>query len=158
MNVLRNFLVRYQPFGDEYDKMFRSFLREIEDKQAIRLTFDQQKAYDDRSVLYLNIYHPIICACLNYFIQKEDKSKTSFSYAIRNDEAIPAGSVYYLAVYKLSTSRMIQGIRKSTDTLFPVVFDDDICLIIQCICIAIAILFPLKRVMCSLLKPELYTQ
>lgn len=123
MNILRNFLVRYQPFGDEYDKMFRSFLREIEDKQAIRLTFDQQKAYDDRSVLYLNIYHPIICACLNYFIQKEDKSKTSFSYAIRNDEAIPVGSVYYLAVYKLSTSRMIQGIRKSTDTLFPIVFD-----------------------------------
>ena len=121
--ALRNFLVRNQPSGDEYDQLFNSFIRSLDDKLTFRLTFKQELAYDDRSLIFINIYHPLICACQNYFQTKDDKISTSFSYALRADDVMPAGGHYFLAVYKLSTSRMVQGIKKTSAELFPVLYD-----------------------------------
>ena len=121
--ALRNFLVRNQPSGDEYDQLFNSFIRSLDDKLTFRLTFKQELAYDDRSLIFVNIYHPLICACQNYFQAKDDKISTSFSYALRSDDVMPAGGHYFLAVYKLSTSRMVQGIKKTSAELFPVLYD-----------------------------------
>ena len=121
--ALRNFLVRNQPTGEEYDQMFNSFLRALDDRLSFRLTFAQELAYDDRSLTFVNIYHPLICACQNYFQTKDDRISTSFSYALRADEMMPAGGHYFLAVYKLMTSRMVQGIKKTNAELYPVLYD-----------------------------------
>lgn len=120
---LRNFLVRYQPAGEEYDQLFNSFIRSLEDRLTFRLTFKQELAYDDRSLVFVNIYHPLICACQNYFQTKDDRISTSFSYALSADETMPAGGHYFLAVYKLMTSRMVQGIKKTNAELFPILYD-----------------------------------
>lgn len=122
-NILKNFLIRYQPSGDEFDALFRGFLRSIEDSISFRLTFNQEKAYEDRSLAYINIYHPIIYACLNYFIATEDKNKTTFSYSVEHNELLESGHTFFLGVYKLSTSRMVQGVKKISETLFPVAYD-----------------------------------
>ena len=122
-NVLKNFLIRYQPSGDEFDALFRGFIRSIEDSMTFRLTFNQEKAYEDRSLAYINIYHPIIYACLNYFIATEDKNKTTFSYSVEHNELLESGNTFFLGVYKLSTSRMVQGVKKISETLFPVAYD-----------------------------------
>lgn len=121
--ALRNFLVRYQPSGEEYDQLFNSFIRSLDDRLSFRLTFTQELAYDDRSLIFVNIYHPLICACQNYFQTKDDRISTSFSYALKADEMMPAGGHYFLAVYKLMTSRMVQGIKKTNAELYPVLYD-----------------------------------
>lgn len=121
--VLKTFMDAYPPVGEEAETAFRRFVADIQGKHTLRLTFNQQKAYDNRSLFYLNIYHPIIQACLNYFIKKDEKSKTTFCYAIRDTEKQFKGTVYYLAIYQLSTHRIVQGVEKRVETLLPLLYD-----------------------------------
>ena len=120
--ILQNFLTQYQPGGDEYATMFRQFKREIEDKQAIRMTFNQQVAYDNSKLLFMNIYNPIIQACLSYFHKHDDESKTSFCYALTNDDLLQKGAAYYLIVYQMSVTRKVLGVPKHTETLLPLLY------------------------------------
>ena len=120
--VLQNFLTQYQPGGDEYSTMFRQFKREIEDKQSIRMTFNQQVAYDNNKLLFMNIYNPIIQACLSYFHKHDEESKTSFCYALTNDNMLQKGSTYYLIVYQMSVTRRVLGVPKHTETLLPLLY------------------------------------
>lgn len=121
--VLKNFLTKYQPFGEEHDVAFKHFKNEIEDTLAIQMTFNQTLAYENNKLLFMNIYHPIIQACLMYFNEKEDKNNTSFCYAIKADNNLPQGNAYYLAVYRLKVTRKVAGIPKTTESLLPIVYD-----------------------------------
>lgn len=121
--ILQNFLTQYQPGGDEYATMFRQFKREIEDKQSIRMTFNQQVAYDNSKLLFMNIYHPIIQACLCYFHKHDDESKTSFCYALTYDDLLQKGCSYYLIVYQMSVTRRVLGVPKHTETLLPLLYN-----------------------------------
>ena len=120
--ILLNFLTLYQPNGEENATLFRQFKREIEDKQSIRMTFNQQTAYDNSKLLFMNIYNPIIQACLNYFIKHDDESKTSFCYALTNDDLLQKDSSYYLIVYQMSVTRKVLGVPKRTETLLPLLY------------------------------------
>ena len=120
--ILVNFLTQYQPIGEENATLFRQFRREIEDKQSIRMTFNQQTAYDNSKLLFMNIYNPIIQACLNYFIKHDDESKTSFCYALTNDDLLQKDSSYYLIVYQMSVTRKVLGVPKRTETLLPILY------------------------------------
>ena len=121
--ILLNFLTQYQPNNEESATLFRLFRREIEDKQSIRMTFNQQVAYDNPKLLFMNIYNPIIQACLNYFIRHDDESKTSFCYALTNDNMLQKDSSYYLIVYQMSVTRRVLGVPKQTDTLLPLLYN-----------------------------------
>lgn len=121
--ILHNFLTQNQPAGEENASLFRLFKREIEDKHAIRLTFNQQKAYDNNKLQFLNIYHPLIQACLCFFLKKEDKAKTSFCYALTADDLLKNGNPYYMIVYQIEVSRMVLGVPKKSYTLLPLAYD-----------------------------------
>lgn len=121
--ILQNFLTQYQPAGDENAANFRQFKREIEDKNTIRMTFNQQKAYDNFKLMFVNIYHPIIQACLNYFEKHNDKTKTSFCYALTHDETLDVGQSYYLIVYQICVSRKVLGVVKHTESLLPLLYN-----------------------------------
>ena len=123
--ILLNFLTQNQPDGEENATMFRQFRNEIEDKQAIRMTFNQQVAYDNSKLLFMNIYNPIIQACLNYFRKHDDESKTSFCYALSSDDVLKKGTAYYMVVYQMSITRKVLGVPKRTDTLLPLLYSVD---------------------------------
>ena len=121
--ILSNFLLQNQPNGEENAIMFRHFRREIEDKQSIRMTFNQQTAYNNRKLLFMNIYNPIIQACLNFFAKHDDETKTSFCYALTNDDLLQKGSSYYLIVYQMSVIWMVMDVPKRTETLLPLLYN-----------------------------------
>lgn len=123
--ILLNFLTQNQPDGEENATMFRQFRNEIEDKQAIRMTFNQQVAYDNSKLLFMNIYNPIIQACLNYFRKHDDESKTSFCYALASDDILRKDTAYYMVVYQMSITRKVLGVPKRTDTLLPLLYSVD---------------------------------
>lgn len=123
IRTLQNFLTQYQPAGEEFTTMFRQFKNEIEGVTEINLTFNQQVAYDNIKLMFLNIYHPIIQACLNYFSRQVDDSKKSFCYALNGDDLLMAGATYYLIVYQLSVKRYVLGVPKKTETLLPLLYD-----------------------------------
>ena len=121
--ILQNFLTRYQSGGEENETMFHQFKREIDGKQALRMTFNQQIAYDNNKLLFMNIYNPIIQACLNYFHKSDDGLKTSFCYALTNDTLLQRGLSYYLVVYQISVTRNVLGVPKHTETLQPLLYN-----------------------------------
>jgi len=121
--VFSNFLTTNQPEGEENALAFRRFKRSLDDLSRILVTFNQQKAYDDSSLIFLNIYHPVIQACLKYFSTHQDDSKKSFCYALNSDDVLTAGKYYYLGIYQFITSRAFQGVQKKSESLLPFVFD-----------------------------------
>jgi hypothetical protein len=116
-------LLRNQADGEENNLAFRRFRRPLEDMEHIYVTFSQQKAYDDRSLLFLNIYHPIIQACLKYFLNNEDKAKTSFCYSLKSDDILKTGSAYYMGMFQFTITRMVQGVQKHSESMQPFVFN-----------------------------------
>ena len=120
--VLSNFLTSYQPEGDEYETYFHQFKQNIDSLKSIRMTFNQEKAYDSNKVMFVNMYHPIIQAAVNYYQKKSNKLNTSFCYALNSDETLKTGEAYYLAVYKISFIRKIMGVKKHSEKLLPILF------------------------------------
>jgi superfamily II DNA or RNA helicase len=121
--ILRNFLTQYCENNDEATISVNQFKRKIEDVESFRVTFDQKIAYENPSINYLNIYHPLIQACLNYFVMNDDETKTSFSYALNADELLHEGNRYYMGLYQLTTTRVIQNITKSSAEIIPILYN-----------------------------------
>ena len=121
--ILRNFLTQYADNHDEAAISLSQFKRQIDDQTSFLITFSQDVAFEDRSVLFLNIYHPMIQACLNYFVQNTDDGNTSFSYALKADELLHEGNRYYLGLYEIYSERMVQNVKKKNAELLPVVFN-----------------------------------
>lgn len=121
-HIFRNFLTKYEPLGEEYVAMFRQFKREIDEKQSIQMTFNQKIAYENNKILFVNMYHPIIQACLNFFHQYDNKSKISFCYALTSDSLLPQGNTYYMVVYQVNVIRKVLGVFKRMETLLPLLY------------------------------------
>jgi hypothetical protein len=122
-SALKNFLTQYGDTSDEGAISLSQFRSRIIDSSNFKLTFSQEVAYDNPNIHYLNIYHPFIHACLNYIVKNEDETHTSFSYALDADDLLQSGSKYYLGLYQISSSRMVQGVEKKTAELLPIVFN-----------------------------------
>ena len=121
--IFSDFLLRNQTEGEENEIAFRRFRHSLEEMEHIYVTFSQEKAYENRSLLFLNIYHPIIQACLKYSLSSEDSTKTSFCYSLKADDILKAGSAYYMGTFQFTTSRVVQGVIKHSETMLPFVFN-----------------------------------
>ncbi len=122
-NILRNFLTQYgDETSDENRLNLNAFKRKVDGLQSFRLTFDQDKAYEDSTLIYMNIYHPFIMACLKYLTHEDQKSKNAFSYSVAADEVLNEGDKFYLGVYRLKTSRKVNADNKDTFELLPVLY------------------------------------
>jgi superfamily II DNA or RNA helicase len=121
--VVSKFITRFSDNTDESAINAKQFKHKIEDKLSFRVTFNQEVAYEHANINYLNIYHPFIQACLNYFLQNDDKSNKTFSYALKADDMLHAGERYYMGLYQLTSSRSIQGVKKESANLIPVLYN-----------------------------------
>lgn len=125
LKALSSFLAKYQPAGDENNSLFKQFINSIEDKQVVRITFNQEVAYHHRDIVFINLYNPIIQAALEYFAQQSATKDRTFKFDIKKSDLnfeLEKGN-YFLAVYQLETSKMIFGTKKITNTLYPILYD-----------------------------------
>ena len=125
--ILKKFLSDYMPNNQDGIKLFTGYIRKIEDKQELLLTFDQDKAFKEKSLSYVNIYHPIIQAGIKMYENVTDKSLNTFFFEIDSNEMpqeIHKGK-YMLAIYKVSFSRNVFDKPMVTDSLYPILFDLD---------------------------------
>lgn len=122
--VLRNFLTQYgDETSDENRINLAAFKRRIDGMLSFRLTFDQDVAYKDSTIIYMNIYHPLIMACLRFLTQKCSKNQKVFSYSIKADDILNKGNIYYLGIYCLKTVRHINADNKEASELLPILYD-----------------------------------
>lgn len=123
--VLRGFLERYQPADNDGKKLFRKYLTQIEDKTELEMTFNQELAFKDKSLTYINIYHPIVLAGVRLFEETRDNSKRTFFFEMESCH-LPAEinkGRYMLAIYKIRVSRNVYDRAMLTDSLYPMLFD-----------------------------------
>lgn len=131
--VLSSFLMNHQPAGDENQVAFRQFVNSIREITSIRLTFDQEVAYKNRELVFINLYNPIIQAALVYFAKQRNESEKTFRFNVNLEDLgieIKKG-LYFLSIYQVETSKVIFGTKKITNTLHPFLYDAQDCKIIN---------------------------
>ncbi len=124
-SALRRFLNENVPSDEDSKKLFASYLSEIRDNLDLKITFNQELAFKDKSLSFINIYHPIIQAGVLLYEKTADKSRRTFFFemdASQMPEEINAGC-YLLAVYKISVSRVVFDKKIVTDSLYPILYD-----------------------------------
>jgi SNF2 family DNA or RNA helicase len=122
---IRKFLQRYEPVDVERMRLFRRYEDEIEDKSALRVTFEQERAFKDKQLDYINIYHPLIQAGVKMFEEKKSNAQCTFTFELRKEnlpEGIKEGR-YMLAVYKIAASRLIFGKKVTSESLYPILYN-----------------------------------
>lgn len=124
--VLKRFLDNNVPIDIDSQRLYNSFIGKIEDHLSFKLTFDQELAFHDKRLEYINIYHPLIKAAVRWYSSNQDKKKNTFFFELRSDN-LPseiARGQYMLGIYKVSVSRNVFGNNQlNTDSLYPVLFD-----------------------------------
>ena len=91
------------------------------------MTFDQERAFKEKKIAFINIYHPIIRAGVRMFEARRDKAQCTFFFELSSAK-LPTEikkSHYMLAIYKVSVSRTIFDKPMTTDSLYPVLYDID---------------------------------
>lgn len=124
-SALRRFLNDNIPSDEDSKKLFASYLAEIRDRLDLKITFDQELAFKDKTLSFINIYHPIIQAGVLMYEKTADKTRRTFFFemdASQMPATIKAGC-YILAIYKISVSRVIFEKRVVTDSLYPILYD-----------------------------------
>ena len=118
--ALVDFLLENQPFGEDSDKMFADFVRDIDGRDAIVLTFEQETAFADRALVFVNMFHPLIAACV-YFNERTGRTQSeAFCYSLPYG---PVKGTFYLALYEVVTQRDVQGAPRTGVEHFPVLYD-----------------------------------
>ena len=123
--VVKRFLEQFQPIDPDSKKLFRRYITDIEDELELRMTFHQERAFKEKSLAFINIYHPIIRAGVKFFEAKRDKSQCTFFFQLKSDH-LPSEigkGLYMLAIYKISVSRTQFEKDVVTDSLYPILFD-----------------------------------
>ena len=124
-SALRRFLNDNIPSDEDSKKLFASYISEIRDSLDLKITFDQELAFKDKKLSFINIYHPIIQAGVLMYEKTADKTRRTFFFemdASQMPKTIKKGR-YILAIYKISVSRVIFEKRIVTDSLYPILFD-----------------------------------
>lgn len=123
--IVKRFLEQYQPADTDSRKLFGRYIADIEDKLELRMTFDQEKAFKEKQLAFINIYHPIIRAGVRFFESQRDKKQCTFFFQLKSNN-LPKElnkGLYMLAIYKISVSRTLFEKQIVTDSLYPILFD-----------------------------------
>lgn len=124
-SVLRKFLNENIPSNEDSKKLFAGYLSEIRDQLDLRITFEQEVAFKDKSLSFVNIYHPIIQAGVQMYEKTADRSRRTFFFemdASKMPQQINKGC-YLLAIIKISVSRVVFEKKVVSDSLYPILYD-----------------------------------
>ncbi len=123
--VMSRFLNQYHPVDADSKKLLNKYLREIDDQLELKITFDQELAFRDKTMSFINIYHPIIRAGVKMFEEKRDRSQCTFFFELDSShlsKEIQKG-LYMLAIYKVTVKRTLFDKPIQTESLYPILFD-----------------------------------
>ncbi len=127
-NLLTNFLCQHESsngissFIDDYMLENCLFRNKIRGKIELSLTFRQETAYMDNSLIYINAYHPIIISALHFFEKRKSTNKeNTFKYSLKS-KLLPPGN-YCLALYEIRQEFIKYGTQQIIKILMPILYD-----------------------------------
>lgn len=126
-NCLVNFLIRNRPIVSDSMRAYDGFAKSISGKGELLVTFDQNVANENRHVIFVNNYSPLILACNEFRLKSGIAVKKAFKLELRADddvaEALRPGDRFFLLSYQLTLSGVSIGSTGVTKELCPVLFD-----------------------------------
>jgi superfamily II DNA or RNA helicase len=125
-HVLTTFLNEFQPVGSDNENLFKQFKNKIENQTRLIITFDQKTAFENKQIVYINLYNPLILACCKYFYDTHDRSQNTFCFSLPKSVIASNnidGGLYFLAVYKITTNQKEFGSEKVYESLFYVLYN-----------------------------------
>ena len=124
--ILINFLNEYQPQDPDSIISFRQFINSIRDKNSLEITFSQDTGYNNRKLIRINAYHPIIIGAMRFFEHQESENNNTFQFAL-DKNFLTSGLVhegeYFLAVYKSTTIKKWANREQKTELMVPILYD-----------------------------------
>lgn len=121
---LESFLKEHKPSGSDSDQLFHAFIHKVEGEDTLDFTFDQKNAYEDRSLEFVNMFHPLVVACVTYYYSPHRPGRNTqafvFSVPVKGD-LLPG--IYYMALYEVTIRREVHGVAKNSTELYPVLYD-----------------------------------
>lgn len=124
--AVSNFLLRFSTSVGEKGYIMSEFASKVRDKQQFIVTFSQDVAERNRSVTYLNIYHPLVVAAKECYLNSYNTSEQTFRFHIHRDScssSMPTEGYYILALYNVNTQQKRYGTIRNRQEILPVVFD-----------------------------------
>ena len=125
--ALLNFLNRYSLMGGDSGIVTTNFINSVRGKSELQVTFIQQVAEDNRSVTYLNIYHPLVLIAKEVYKQDMGKQNDNiFRFCIERQmlgKTVCKIGYYVLANYNISTEYNRYGKQRKVQELFSALYD-----------------------------------
>ena len=119
-----NFIYKYTTLPGEAGQVMQNFANAMRGREKLSITFNQEVAEKNRSVTFLNIYHPFVVAAKESFYGNSDHLGGTFRYALSNKEVSGIkGGYYMLGIYDVKTTYQRYGKQREVDEIYPVVYD-----------------------------------
>ena len=131
-NAITNFLNKYSVVPGESGVVMREYINSIRDRLQLRVTFKQEVAEHNRSIAFLNIYHPFILAAKESFRAKNDDNKGLFRFRLSQDivnDALPG--YYAMGIYNICTETERYGSKRKINEMYSVIYSIENCDIID---------------------------
>ena len=134
--ILRQFLLSNEERGNSIFNMdFRSFnFATTSGDSDLYITFNQNTAFEDKKLHFVNSFHPLIRSALKYFKSEEGaKGDNTFRYSIKRKGKLNGldGGTYFLALYRTEYRRALASQEQDVVNLVPVLYNWDRRQIIQ---------------------------
>ncbi len=125
---LINFLNSYNKNNDqETELLFRQFINSIRDITEIELTFNQETAYNNHNLIFINAYHPLIIAAKEYFKDNTKSNTIAFQFGLNKERLVDIPELkcgeYFLAIYTISFTKRWYEKETKNELLIPIIFD-----------------------------------
>ena len=126
--ALLNFLSQYRPADEDSEKAYEQFRVRHKDTRTFHITFNQEKAFEDKTLAYINIYHLFMQAFLNYFRKKQDENVKTFRFEMKDDTGELRGHKVVAIMYEIRVNRCIydrkgKRVQKQESYMHPIIFD-----------------------------------
>jgi ERCC4-related helicase len=131
-NIIFSFIEKYIPdttsrHSDATNKIFHDFKRKFFDKRDIEITFDQELAFKNKQLEFINSYHPLVIAATNYFKKDNFSINNAYSFTVSKSDfeegiTIDPGN-YILALNSIQIEKEFNGEKSTFTYLYPVIAD-----------------------------------
>jgi len=126
--ALLNFITTYYPNVEDSDAVINDFKKRHGETKEFHITFNQEKAFEDKTLIYINLYHMLMVSFLQFFKKQQDENMTTFRFELTDKSGQLNGHKIVAALYEIKVRRMIydkkgKRTQKQESYMHPILFD-----------------------------------
>lgn len=127
--LLSSFLEEFYPIGQGQDLevLNRQFKSRFFGANEIELTFNQDVAYENRSLEFITPYHPLITSAYLFFNKEKSNFGRTFNFELKAKDFKKGTTLntgeYYMALYVLEADKSMYSRTQKIELLTPVLYD-----------------------------------